>query len=69
MKHEDGRWQLLIRRKLDTGHEGKDGRPTDVLFEPGGIYPFGCTAFDNTSKRHSYGLTPSRLVLKKQDAP
>ncbi len=64
-KHEDGRWQLFIRRKLDTGHPGKDDRPTDVQFEPGGVYPFGCAAFDNTSKRHAYGLTPFRLVLKQ----
>jgi hypothetical protein len=64
-KHDNGRWRLYIRRKLDTGHEGVEGRPTDVTFQPGGIYPFGCAAFNNSSKRHAYGLTPYRLVLKR----
>jgi hypothetical protein len=67
-RHDNGRWQLYIRRKLDTAHKGVEGRPTDVTFEPGGTYPFGCAAFDNTSKRHSYGLTPFRLVLKRHRA-
>jgi hypothetical protein len=64
-QHKDGLWQLYIRRKLDTGHEGNEGRPTDVTFQPGGIHPFGCAAFDNTSKRHSYALMPCRLLLEK----
>ncbi len=57
-RHESGRWQLVIRRKLQTGS------PHDVQFEPGGTYSFGCAAFDNTSKRHAYGLVPYRLVLQ-----
>ena len=64
-KHDAGRWQLLIRRKLNPGHAGKDNRPTDVTFVPGNVHPFDCAAFDNTSKRHAYSLTPCRLVLKK----
>jgi hypothetical protein len=68
-KHDSGRWTLYIRRRLDTGHDGVEGRPTDVAFVPGGTYPFGCAAFDNSSKRHSYGLTPYRLVLKTTNVP
>jgi len=64
-KHAAGRWQLLIRRKLDTAQAAIDDRPTDVTFTPGNAYPLGCAAFDNSSKRHAYGLTPCRLVLKK----
>ncbi|MFZ5833352.1 MAG: ethylbenzene dehydrogenase-related protein [Planctomycetota bacterium] len=48
--HEDGKWTLLIRRKLNTGSE------FDTAFEPGESYSFGCAAFDCTSKRHSYAL-------------
>ncbi len=62
-RHQAGRWQLYIRRKLDTGHEGVDGRPTDAKFVPGQSIPFGCAAFDNSSKRHAYGLSVYRLVL------
>ena len=64
-KHESGRWQLLIRRKLDTAHADVNGRPCDVTFIPGNAHPFDCAAFDNTSKRHAYSLTPCRLVLKE----
>ena len=58
-----GGWRLYIRRQLDTGHQLADGRRCDVRFVPGESVPFGCAAFDNTSKRHAYGLTPYRLVL------
>ncbi len=56
-RYKNGRWLLLIRRKLDTGS------PFDVKFIPGRSYPFGCAAFDRTSKRHAYGLATYRLVL------
>jgi hypothetical protein len=59
-RHESGRWRLYIRRELDTGSQ------FDVKFEAGGTYPFGCAAFDHTSKRHAYGLAPYRLVLQDQ---
>jgi len=57
-QHREGRWNLWIRRKLDTGSQ------YDVRFVPGGSHPFGCAAFDRTSKRHAYGLMPYRLVLE-----
>ena len=57
-RHEDGRWRLFIRRRLDTGSEH------DTAFVPGGRYAFGCAAFDHTSNRHAYGLSSYRLVLE-----
>ena len=64
-RHADGRWQLYIRRKLDTERKLDDGCLSDVTFVPGSAHAFGCAAFDNTSKRHAYGLTPYRLVLEE----
>lgn len=64
-RHADGRWQLYIRRKLDTDHEPVKGRPTDVQFVPGQSHPFGCAAFDHSSKRHAYGFPVYRLVLEE----
>jgi hypothetical protein len=58
-RYRDGRWQLFIRRKLDTGSR------YDVLFVPGRRYPFGCAAFDHSSKRHAYGFGTYRLVLEE----
>ena len=63
-KHDEGRWTLYLRRKLDTGHKPKDGRPSDVTFVPGRAHPFGCAAFDHSSKRHAYGFPVYRLVLE-----
>jgi len=57
-QHENGRWRLYLSRKLDTGHE------YDVKFAPGGKYPFGCAAFDRSSKRHAYDLAVYRLLLE-----
>lgn len=62
-RHVARRWRLYIRRKLDTGHKRDDGRPSDVQFVPGQSVPFGCAAFDNSSKRHAYGHAVYRLVL------
>jgi hypothetical protein len=58
-RHEDGRWRLYMRRKLDTGSEH------DVKFIPGRGYPFGCAAFDRSSKRHAYNFAVYRLVLEQ----
>lgn len=55
--HENGRWALYFRRKLDTGSE------YDVRFEPGGSYAFGCAAFDHVSKRHAYSFSVFRLLI------
>lgn len=64
-RHEDGRWKLYIRRRLDTGHRLDDGRPSDVTFIPGRAQPFGCAAFDHSSKRHAYHMPVYRLVLEE----
>ena len=58
-KHENGRWRLYMRRKLDTGSQ------YDVKFVPGGEYPFGCAAFDRSSKRHAYDFGVYRLLLER----
>ena len=55
--HQNGRWALYFRRKLDTGSE------YDVRFEPGGSYAFGCAAFDHVSKRHAYSFSVFRLLI------
>lgn len=56
--HADGRWEVLIRRKLDTGSK------FDTPFVPGKPQSFGCAAFDHTSKRHAYGFPVYQLVLE-----
>ncbi len=56
-RHHSGRWTVWMRRKLDTGSR------YDATFTPGGSHPFGCAAFNCTSKRHAYNLLPYRLVL------
>lgn len=55
--HHNGRWSLVLRRKLDTGSE------FDVQFKPGGSYAFSCAAFDHTSKRHAYSFAVFRLLI------
>ncbi|MBN2474782.1 MAG: hypothetical protein JXB62_09250 [Pirellulales bacterium] len=57
-RHEDGRWRVYVRRKLDTGSQ------YDVKFIPGQPYPFGCAAFDRSSKRHAYEYPVYRLMLE-----
>ncbi len=56
--HDRGRWQLIIRRRLDTGSR------FDTTFLPGQAYSFGCAAFDHASKRHAYNMAVYRLVLQ-----
>jgi len=58
-QHEDGRWQMYLRRKLDTTHQ------YDVKFVPGQSYPFACAAFDCSSKRHAYEYPVYRLRLEQ----
>lgn len=58
-RHEDGRWRLYLRRKLETGS------PYDAQFTPGRTYCFGCAAFDCSSKRHAYNMFVYRLVLEE----
>lgn len=57
-KYENGRWQIILGRKLDTGSE------FDARFVPGQKQSFGCAAFDHSSKRHAYGLAAYRMVLE-----
>lgn len=57
--YHDGRWHVYICRKLDTGS------PHDRAFKPGDKIPFGCAAFDCSSKRHAYELATYWLKLEK----
>lgn len=56
--YRDGRWNLYLRRKLQTGSQ------FDTQFVPAGRYAFGCAAFDRTSNRHAYALPVFHLVLE-----
>ena len=56
--HKDGQWEVLIRRKLDTGSE------YDTKFAPGRTHSFACAAFDHSSKRHAYGFDTFALTLE-----
>ena len=31
----------------------------------GGVYPFGCAAFDHAGKRHAYSMPVFRLVVQE----
>jgi len=55
--YENGRWQLFMRRDLDTKSE------YDVVFRPGGRHRFACAAFDHSAKRHAYNHRVYTLVL------
>lgn len=57
-KHQDGQWEVVIRRKLDTGSQ------YDAPFVPGRSRSFACAAFDHASKRHAYDLSVYRLTLE-----
>ncbi len=54
-RHADGRWKLLLRRKLVTGHED------DVVFDPRRRYSFAIAVFDDSGADHS--KTTRSLVL------
>jgi hypothetical protein len=58
-KYEDGRWNLYICRELDTGSAH------DRVFQKGKLIPFGCAAFDSSSKRHAYELSTYWLELSE----
>ena len=57
--HQDGRWTVILHRKLDTGD------PRDVIFVPGdeaGV-AFGLSLMDNTLMEHYASTTEEHLVL------
>jgi len=58
-KHRNGRWEVVIRRKLDTGSH------YDVTFIPGRTHSFACAAFDHSSKRHAYRFSVYGLTLER----
>lgn len=57
--YKDGRWTVILHRKLDTGD------PRDVIFVPGdetGV-AFGLSLMDNTLMEHYASNTEEHLVL------
>lgn len=62
-KHEQGRWIVVLRRRLNTGD------PKDVVFMPGdetGV-AFGLSIMDNTLAQHFASKSEERLVLMPRD--
>ncbi|UCG39529.1 MAG: hypothetical protein JSV00_04725 [bacterium] len=54
---EDGWWEVLFRRSLDTGD------PDDVILRPGGWAVFGVSVFDNTWTEHHVLDSGVQLLL------
>lgn len=62
-RHEQGRWIVVLRRRLNTGD------PKDVVFLPGdesGV-AFGLSVMDNTLAQHFASTSEERLVLMPHD--
>jgi len=59
-RYEGGRWQLYMRRKLDTGS------PYDIAFSLGKSHSFGCAAFDRSENRHAYNFSVYELLLEEE---
>ena len=58
-RYKDGQWNLMIYRKLDTGHED------DVVFNPLKRYSFAMAVFDDSGADHSKATKPMVLTFKK----
>ncbi len=56
-RHEQGRWTVMLSRKLDTGHED------DVVFHPSRRYSFALAVFDDSGDDHSKATEPLILVF------
>ncbi len=55
--YANGRWTVVMHRKLDTGHDD------DIKLVPGKAYPFGISVFDNTDGVN-HTVSPDVLLLK-----
>jgi len=58
-RYKDGQWNLMIYRKLDTGHED------DVVFNSLKRYSFAMAVFDDSGDDHSKATKPMVLTFKK----
>ena len=60
MTWKDGKWTVVIARKLVTGDQH------DVQFDNlDGTYSFGVAAFDNAQVRHAYQISVNQLKFAK----
>jgi len=55
---KNGKWTVLISRKLQTGNDD------DVQYNTRKKYPFGVGVFDNSGAEHSYNSEPLKLQFK-----
>jgi hypothetical protein len=55
---ENGKWTLVMSRKLDTGHDD------DTPFNTRKKYPFAVAVFDNAHEHNSYNSEPLKLEFK-----
>jgi hypothetical protein len=55
---QDGRWTVMMSRKLDTGYDD------DLQFNTRKRYPFGMAVFDNAHEHNSYNSEPLKLQFK-----
>ncbi len=55
---KDGKWTVMMSRKLKTGHDD------DVQFNTRKKYPFGISVFDNSGGHSSYNSEPLKLEFK-----
>ncbi len=55
---QDGRWTVMMSRKLDTGYDD------DLQFNTRKRYPFGLAVFDNAHEHNSYNSEPLKLEFK-----
>lgn len=57
-KYENGRWTVMLQRKLDAGD-----KENDVQFDTRRDYTFGLAVFNNSNKHNSYNSGPTKLVF------
>jgi len=55
---ENGKWTLVMSRKLDTGYDD------DIQFNTRKIYPFAVAVFDDAHEHNSYNSEPLKLEFK-----
>ena len=55
---ENGKWTLVMSRKLDTGYDD------DLQFNTRKKYPFAVAVFDNAHEHNSYNSEPLKLEFK-----
>jgi hypothetical protein len=58
-RHKDGRWTVMLHRKLDTG------RDDDVVFDVRKRFSFAIAVFDDSGADHSKATRSLTLVFKR----